>query len=195
MKILILGGTWFIGRELTKQLQNTKHEVIHFNRGNTPILEVELIQGDRFANDTDGLCGKSFDIVIDLTCFSAEHFSNTFRYLRGHFKKYIFVSSTSAKIKNGEFGNGKAEAEQVVKRLANYIILRLSNVVGKNDYSNRFYYKNNRWYQRKNNAQISVSSYIEVKKLVSEIIKLIESDKVNKTYLINQRIGLMEVYQ
>ncbi|MFV2015274.1 MAG: hypothetical protein ACC656_07600 [Candidatus Heimdallarchaeota archaeon] len=194
MKILILGGSWFIGKHLTKTLAKKNFEIWHFNRGKTPMSEATLLKGNRFTNETDVLCGKKFDVVVDLTCFSAQHFSNTFRYLRGHFKKYILLSSSSVK-SDKLYGIGKHEAEQVIKRLSNYIIIRPIKVVGQHDYSNRFCKKNNKWYFRTSNAQLSRSSYVEVKTLVEKLENCIMEDKlINKTYLINERIGLMEIY-
>jgi nucleoside-diphosphate-sugar epimerase len=49
MKILIMGGTRFIGVSLTKVLVEQGHEVVLFNRGNkpAPVAGVQQIHGDR----------------------------------------------------------------------------------------------------------------------------------------------------
>lgn len=49
MRILIMGGTRFIGVHLTKMLVEQGHEVVLFNRGNlpAPCEGVLQIQGDR----------------------------------------------------------------------------------------------------------------------------------------------------
>ncbi len=49
MKILIMGGTRFIGVSLTKVLVEQGHEVVLFNRGNkpAPVAGVRQIHGDR----------------------------------------------------------------------------------------------------------------------------------------------------
>jgi 2'-hydroxyisoflavone reductase len=48
MKILILGGTRFLGRHLTTSALEHNHEVTLFNRGNyEPPSGVESIIGDR----------------------------------------------------------------------------------------------------------------------------------------------------
>lgn len=191
MKILILGGTWFIGRYITNELLKNKHEVWHFNRGSHPMKNVILLKGNRFADETDALATHKFDAVVDLSCFSAEHFSNTYKHLRNNFKQYIFISSHAAT--STELGKDKKEAETIVQRLPNYVILRLKNVVGEGDYSNRFVKKENRWHSRANDSSLSVSSYTEVETVAKSVVKLIEQKTLNKIYSINQRIGLLQL--
>jgi 2'-hydroxyisoflavone reductase len=68
MKILILGGTKFLGRHLVNAALKNNHEVTLFNRGrkysDDEIETVEQIHGDRNA-DLDKLAGRSWDAVID----------------------------------------------------------------------------------------------------------------------------------
>lgn len=191
MKILILGGTWYIGRYITNELLNKKHEVWHFNRGTRQMKNVVLLKGNRFTDETDKLLGHNFDAVVDLTCFSAEHFSNTYKHLRNKFKQYIFISSHAAT--STELGKDKKDAELIVQRLSNYVILRLKNVVGSGDYSNRFIKKGNRWHSRANDSSLSVSSYVEVERVAKSVVELIENKTTNKIYSINQRIGLLQL--
>jgi len=189
MKILILGGTWFIGRQLTHVLRE-HHDVWHFNRGTVPMKDVNLIQGDRFKNETDKLKKFKCDIVIDLSCFNAEHFSNTYRYLRNNFNKYIFISTPSVKT-DSLFGQDKLMAEKIIKRLPNYTIIRPAAVVGKYDYSNRFYFKNNKWRSSINHTQLAKNSYVTLEHLVDSIIKFIDENHSNKIYTINEQVGLV----
>ncbi|HEX3063747.1 MAG TPA: NAD-dependent epimerase/dehydratase family protein, partial [Usitatibacter sp.] len=54
MRILILGGTVFLGRALTDAALAAGHEVVHFNRGRTaPDARVAAVHGDR--NDAEAL--------------------------------------------------------------------------------------------------------------------------------------------
>ncbi|MBE9177652.1 NAD-dependent epimerase/dehydratase family protein [Oculatella sp. LEGE 06141] len=69
MRILIMGGTRFIGVYLTQYLVAQGHEVVLFNRGNkpVPVAGVQQIHGDR-TNPTqlkDALSGESFDAIFD----------------------------------------------------------------------------------------------------------------------------------
>ena len=73
MKLLILGGTRFVGRHLVTAALARNHEITLFNRGkhNVPdpysaSTNIETIQGDR-NNDLDKLQGRHWDAVID-TC-------------------------------------------------------------------------------------------------------------------------------
>ena len=69
MKLLILGGTVFLGRHLTEAALARGHEVTLFNRGqHNPDLfpDVEKLRGDRDGG-MDALKGRTWDAVID-TC-------------------------------------------------------------------------------------------------------------------------------
>ena len=69
MRILILGGTIFVGRALVEEALKRGHEVTLFNRGKrNPGLfpQVENIIGDR-TEDLSPLAGRTWDAIID-TC-------------------------------------------------------------------------------------------------------------------------------
>lgn len=68
MKVLILGGTLFLGRHLVEAALARGHKVTLFNRGQTnPDLfpEVEKLRGDRDSSALSALEGQSWDAVID----------------------------------------------------------------------------------------------------------------------------------
>lgn len=68
MRILIMGGTRFIGVYLTQLLVTQGHEVTLFNRGNKPAPAegVKQIKGDRTSStDLQQLAGLDFDAVFD----------------------------------------------------------------------------------------------------------------------------------
>jgi 2'-hydroxyisoflavone reductase len=67
MRLLVLGGTAFLGRHITEQGLARGHTVTLFNRGVTnPGLfpEAEHVQGDRDGG-LDALDGRRFDAVVD----------------------------------------------------------------------------------------------------------------------------------
>jgi NAD dependent epimerase/dehydratase family enzyme len=69
MKLLVIGGTVFVGRHIVEAALSRGHEVTLFNRGeHNPDLfpEVSKIRGDR-ALSLEGLHGLRWDVVID-TC-------------------------------------------------------------------------------------------------------------------------------
>lgn len=68
MRVLILGGTLFLGRHLVEAALARGHEVTLLNRGGTnPELfpEVEKLRGDRDTGDLSVLRGREWDAVID----------------------------------------------------------------------------------------------------------------------------------
>lgn len=69
MRILIMGGTRFIGVYLTQLLVEQGHEVVLFNRGNrpAPVEGVLQIKGDRtdFAQMKEKLSQEHFDAIFD----------------------------------------------------------------------------------------------------------------------------------
>ena len=69
MRILIMGGTRFIGVYLTKILVEQGHEVVLFNRGNkpAPVEGVQQIHGDRkdATQLKEKLSGETFDAIFD----------------------------------------------------------------------------------------------------------------------------------
>lgn len=98
MKILIIGGTKFVGRHLVAGAQARNHEVTLFNRGkdygeNLP--DVEQIHGDR-NSDLDKLSGRKWDAVIDTCGYLPQTVSASARALADSIERYVFISSISA---------------------------------------------------------------------------------------------------
>lgn len=97
MRILILGGTRFLGRALVDAALGRGDTVTLFNRGQTnPGLYpgVETILGDRTA-DLSALDGREWDAVIDVACFEppvARRSAEAFAKRAG---RYVFVSTAS----------------------------------------------------------------------------------------------------
>jgi 2'-hydroxyisoflavone reductase len=99
MKILIIGGTKFLGRHLIDAAVERGHEVTLFNRGKKyaedPLENVEQIHGDRHA-DLDKLAGRSFDACIDTCGYLPQSVKAAAEFLRDAVNRYIFISSISA---------------------------------------------------------------------------------------------------
>ena len=97
MKILILGGTRFLGRFLTESALKRGHEVTLFNRGKeNPELfpEVEKLTGDR-GGDLSELEEGEWDAVIDTCGFVPRVVRESAKLLADRAGHYTFISSAS----------------------------------------------------------------------------------------------------
>ena len=99
-KVLVLGGSYFVGRKLVEYLAGHGYEVTVLNRGTKP-LSVEGVQQiccDR--NDGDGmktaLAGRNFDYVIDVSWQDVSWVKNLCEALCfDTVKKLVFISSSA----------------------------------------------------------------------------------------------------
>jgi 2'-hydroxyisoflavone reductase len=97
MRLLVLGGTKFLGRAAVEAALAQGHEVTLFNRGQTnPELfpEAQKLRGDRDGGLTP-LEGGEWDAVIDPSGFVPRIVRDSAELLRGSVGHYVFVSSGS----------------------------------------------------------------------------------------------------
>jgi 2'-hydroxyisoflavone reductase len=97
MRILVLGGTVFLGRHIVEAALSRGHEVTLFNRGQSnPGLfpDVETIHGDR-ERDLERLARRSWDAVIDTSGYIPRIVSASVTALRGEVPHYTFISTIS----------------------------------------------------------------------------------------------------
>ena len=98
MKLLIIGGTRFVGRHLVSAALAHNHEVTLFNRGNHPsedLTNVETICGDR-NSDLSKLHGRRWDALIDTCGYLPRSVKAAAEVLSGSVDRYVFISSLSA---------------------------------------------------------------------------------------------------
>lgn len=97
MKILILGGTSFVGRHTAEEALGRGHDVTVFNRGHSATPEgATAIVGDRLAKDGyANLKGHSFDAVVDTWATDPAAVESAVEALRSQVKHYIYVSTIS----------------------------------------------------------------------------------------------------
>ena len=98
MRLLVLGGTKFLGRATVDTALTRGHDVTLFNRGQTnPDLypDVEKIRGDR-TEDLGALDGRDWDAVLDMATFLPRVVRLSVDALRGHVGRYVYISSVSA---------------------------------------------------------------------------------------------------
>ena len=97
MRLLVLGGTVFLGRHLVESARERGHQVTLFNRGRTnPGLfpEVEKIAGDRKVS-LEPLRGRQFDAAIDTCGYVPRVVGMAAELLSGAVEHYTFISSIS----------------------------------------------------------------------------------------------------
>jgi 2'-hydroxyisoflavone reductase len=97
MKVLVLGGTRFLGRALVDAALARGDDVTLFNRGRTnPGLfpEVEKLRGDRNGG-LDALRGREWDGVVDTSGYVPRVVRQSAELLRDAVERYVFVSTIS----------------------------------------------------------------------------------------------------
>jgi 2'-hydroxyisoflavone reductase len=168
LKILILGGTGFIGPYQVQYALDRGHTVTLLNRGKTnPALfpQVEKLIGDR-STDLTVLDGRQWDAVIDNSAYDPAWVERSAKQLQKAVKQYVFVSTRSvyadtsrvpmtidapvwtyesAKVKPGDqlpYGLAKALAEQITRKYFGdrSLILRPGLIIGPGDLTDRFTY-------------------------------------------------------
>ncbi|KKT14888.1 MAG: hypothetical protein UV94_C0006G0052 [Parcubacteria group bacterium GW2011_GWC1_43_30] len=152
-KILIIGGSRFIGPLLIDEFVKSGDEVAVFNRG---LIQSEYARGVRFIQgDRDQGFGISehFDVVVDTCAYRGEQTKRAIEELRFDFFIHIGTAASYRKsgifpIKEdfqlgywpvwGSYGNGKLECEEV---LANskikFAVIRPVYILGSNNYCDR----------------------------------------------------------
>ncbi len=101
IKLLILGGTGFIGPWQVKYAVDRGHEVTIFNRGRSApgmFKGVEELTGDRAANKLDSLKGRKWDAVIDNSAARADApmwVKDSANLLKDATDQYLFISTRS----------------------------------------------------------------------------------------------------
>ncbi|MBO3750061.1 NAD-dependent epimerase/dehydratase family protein [Streptosporangiaceae bacterium NEAU-GS5] len=100
MRVLVIGGSMFLGRAVVEEALRRGDEVTTFNRGRSrPDLPgVEAVHGDRgVPADLRRLVrGREWDTVIDVCGFIPKNVRETARTLSGHAGHYTFISTIRA---------------------------------------------------------------------------------------------------
>jgi 2'-hydroxyisoflavone reductase len=168
LRVLILGGTGFIGPHFVAALRAQGHSVTVFNRGRDPDKVPEGVAqliGDRNGS-VDALKGHDWDAVIDNSGYTVRQVRLTADLLKGHVSRYLFISSISAYadlavpgvdenyklakvadpntevLSGGNYGGLKALCEQLVEQTYQgaATIIRPHYIAGPGDSTDRFTY-------------------------------------------------------
>ena len=110
LRVLMLGGTGFLGPTIVNAFLDRGHEVTLFNRGLTnPHLfkYLERLKGDRENPDGAGigaLRGRNWDVVVDTWQKGPKCIEDTARLLSGHAQQYFYTSSIAVYNSYGAIG-------------------------------------------------------------------------------------------
>jgi 2'-hydroxyisoflavone reductase len=145
MRLLVLGGTKFLGRHAVAHALEQGHEVTTFTRGKTnPELfpEAEHLTGDRDGG-LDALRGRVWDGVIDTSGYVPDVVRQSAELLRPAVQRYLFVSTISVySDAEDEYGGLKLACERVVEDVYGDRSTRVRPglIVGPYDPTDRFTY-------------------------------------------------------
>lgn len=98
MRVLVIGGTGNISGGVVEALLERSHEVVLFNRGQSPDpppSDVRVIYGDRRARgDFEAkMLAEKFDAVIDMISFDADDADSSLRAFRGRVDHFVHCST------------------------------------------------------------------------------------------------------
>ncbi len=168
MKILVIGGTRFVGRHFVAAALAHGHELTLFNRGqsNADLFpNVENLQGDR-DGDLSVLQGRQWDAVVDTCGYLPRIVRKSAELLKDAVKTYLFISTISVYVDSLErdadenaplqtladpgveeitgetYGGLKVLCEQAVEELYpnGALIVRPGMIVGPYDPTDRYTY-------------------------------------------------------
>jgi 2'-hydroxyisoflavone reductase len=157
MRLLIIGGTRFVGRHITQAAIERGHDVTLFHRGITNpelFVEAEHVHGDRHAGGLSMLTGRSFDAIVDPSAYAPADVEAAAGVAA---ERYLLISSGSvyrdpvaagsdetAPVQEGseEYGALKVLCERAAEKRfpGRTLVLRSGLVVGAHDHTERFTY-------------------------------------------------------
>lgn len=166
LRILVLGGTGFIGPHLVRHAVSRGHDVTIFTRGRRQAdlpASVTRLVGDR-NGQLQALEGGTWDVVIDDSATNPDWVRQSTELLKGAVRQYLFTSSTGVYypyLKRGydetdlphteladpqdeseKFGVNKARCERQVQSVfgERATVIRPTYIVGPGDTTDRFPY-------------------------------------------------------
>jgi 2'-hydroxyisoflavone reductase len=168
-KLLILGGTSFVGPALVEAAKKRGYTLTLFNRGKTNpgmFPDIEQLHGDRKTEEgLAALKGRKWDAVIDTSGYFPKDVGASAGVLKDNVKQYVFISTISVyqesktpidessplaelkgpipdKITGGSYGALKVLCEQETEKAfpKRSLIIRPGYIVGPGDPTDRFTY-------------------------------------------------------
>jgi 2'-hydroxyisoflavone reductase len=171
MRILVIGGTSFVGRAIVAAALDRGHDVTVFNRGRTDpgaFPQAEHLVGDR-NGDLSALSDRSWDATVDVCAYVPAQVRRLLDTLGDRAGHYTFISTISVygqhvaetgfdetaellepawddELTMEKYGELKVACEQVAAELAGdrLLVIRPGYVIGPHDPTHRFTY----WVER-----------------------------------------------
>src|SRR3954452_24269882 len=171
MRILVIGGSSFVGRGIVQAALDDGHDVTLFNRGKTDpgaFPNAEHLTGDR-DSDLSALDGRSWDATVDVCAYVPRQVRTLLDALGAGAGHFTFISTISVygdvgvdsgfgedapllepsfddELTMEKYGELKAGCEQVAHELAGdrLLVVRPGYVIGPHDPTHRFTY----WVER-----------------------------------------------
>jgi 2'-hydroxyisoflavone reductase len=168
MRLLVLGGTRFVGRHLVDAALDAGHEVTVFHRGKSGRglwKNVEEIIGDRETDLEHAFGDRTWDVAVDTSAYVPRVVRMSLEALEHRVDRYVFVSTISVyasfdtsgqdesaplselddpateEVTGETYGGLKVLCErEVMRKRPDALIVRPGIIVGPEDYTDRFTY-------------------------------------------------------
>ena len=94
MKLLVIGGSYFLGRVFLMQAAG-EHDITVVNRGTWSLesLGVKQIKGDRRDDALWGQIEEDIDVIIDFCAYEKGDIAGVLRNIKGTVRQYLFIST------------------------------------------------------------------------------------------------------
>jgi nucleoside-diphosphate-sugar epimerase len=128
MRVLVIGGSGFVGHAVVRALLTANHDVTVLNRGSKPVPATRQLIADR--NDRDALdaalAGQQFDAVVDTDCYTGEQAEQLVASLPAGIDRAVLISSAAVYADNAQtppdetspIGGGSVWADYGVEKTA-----------------------------------------------------------------------------
>ncbi|SLN13869.1 hypothetical protein TRL7639_00172 [Falsiruegeria litorea R37] len=155
MKVLVIGGSGFVGRALIPALLNSGHDVSVLNRGNQRIEVVTQLVADRDDPAAVGLHQAAYDVVVDTSGYTKQQVEIAFSAFGPSAGRWIHLSSAAVYRETphlpteddqlggaevwGEYGADKSEVDEFLTKRTEcpIAILRPPYLYGPNNANDR----------------------------------------------------------
>ena len=192
-KVLIIGGNRFVGKLVSKELDDKGYDITLLNRSGTSPVNSAVIRQDRNHIDKvtlHQLINYSPEIVIDMCAYDVTQVKKLLSSVNtDNLSQYILVSSIASEYSFfGDYGRRKAEIELFLRFEADIpsVIIRPTYIIGKNDHHKRIDYFLDCIKETKPIILEGIGdenlSFVFVEDVAKVITEVVRKEIVNKTY-------------